>query len=186
MSKPLKWAAVSVGAVVGIAHIGVLGHLMKLSDQPRVPVVPFPQITTDATSFKIKASTDGYEVEYIGDDPKVLTNEVVTDRSNGVFGVGGRSNVVTTRQFTRHSQDIVGSEHSEGKLSAEQLACIEAASGGKSSGALAGSSLIAGAIVPSITAIPYIGWLAAGWATLLGNDIGGRIGSGVASIYKGC
>ena len=187
MSKPLKWAAVSVGAIVGIAHIGVLGHLIRLSHEPRVPVLPFPQINpTDATSFKIKASSDGYEVEYVGDDPKVMTNQVETDKSNGVFGVGGRTNVVRKRQFTRHGQGTVGSEADEGKLTAKELECIEAASGGRSSGALAGSSLVAGAAVPAITTIPYVGWLAAGWATLLGNDIGGKIGAGVTSIYKGC
>ena len=187
MSQPLKWAAIGVGAIVGIAHIGVLGHLIKISDQPRIPVLPFPQINpTDATSFKIKANTEGYEVEYVGDDPKVLTNEVETDKSNGVFGIGGRNNVVKKRQFTRHGQGTVGSGDDLGKLSARDLACMEAEGGGRSTGALVGGSVATGLAAPAVASIPYVGWLAAGWATLLGSDIGGELGAGVASTYKGC
>ena len=170
--------------IVGVAHIGVLGHLIRLSSEPTVPVLPFPEVH-DATSFTITATTDGYEITYIGDDPKVLTNEVKTDKSNGVFGIGGRSNTTSTRQFTRHGQPV-GSVDDEGKLSAEDVACIEAAGGGRSSGALVGSSIASGIAVPAVIGIPYVGWLAAGWATLLGSDIGGDIGAGVASTYSGC
>ena len=184
MPQPIKWIATGLGVIVGVAHIGVLGHLVRLSSEPTVPVLPFPEVH-DATSFTIKATTDGYEITYVGDDPKVLTEEVETDKSNGVFGVGGRTNVTRTSQFTRHGQPVRSGDD-EGKLTAKDVACIEAAGGGRSSGALVGSSIASGIAVPAVIGIPYVGWLAAGWATLLGSDIGGDIGAGVASTYSGC
>ena len=185
MSKPLKWAGISLGVIVGVAHIGVLGHLIRLTSEPSVPVLPYPEVN-NSSSFTIKADEGGYEISYTGDDPKVMTEETKTDKSNGVFGIGGRTNTSSTRQFTRDGQRRPGSVDDEGKLSAEELACIEAAGGGRSTGALVGSSVAAGVAAPALAGIPYVGWLAAGWATLLGNDIGGSVGSGVASIYKGC
>jgi len=32
----------------------------------------------------------------------------------------------------------------------------------------------------------YVGWLAAGWMTLLGQRIGSNIGSEVGSVFNGC
>ncbi len=70
-------------------------------------------------------------------------------------------------------------------MSAEDIACIEAAGGGRSSGALVGGS-VAASLAPAVTGIPYVGWLAAGWMTLLGTDIGGDVGAGVAQMIEGC
>lgn len=182
MSKPLKWVAVSVGAIIGIAHIGVLGHLLK---QPNVPILPLPKVS-DTTSYKIKVTSDGYEIEYIGDDPKVLTEQIENDVSNGVFGIGGRRHVVTSREYTRGSSANQPGGSAEGKLDAKSVECIMAEGGGRSSGALVGGSVASGVLVPAVASIPYVGWLAAGWATLLGTEIGGDLGAGVASTYKGC
>ena len=183
MSQPIKRIATGLGVIVGVAHIGVLGHLVRLSSEPTVPVLPFPEVH-DATSFTIKATTDGYEITYVGDDPKVLTEEVETDKSNGVFGLGGRTNVTRSSQFTRHGQPVRSADD-EGKLTAERIACIEAAGGGRSNGAIVGSSVAATAI-PFVSSIPYVGWLAAGWVTLFGGQVGGDLGAEVATIVKGC
>ena len=70
-------------------------------------------------------------------------------------------------------------------MSAEERACIEAAGGGRSNGALVGGS-VAASFAPAVSTIPYVGWLAAGWMTLLGTDLGGDIGAGVAEMVQGC
>ena len=184
-NKPLKWIAGSVGVLVGVAHIGVLGHLIT-PQEPVVPIIPLPQ-TGENSSYTIRVTPDGgYEVTYIGDDPKVMTEETRTDTSNGLFGIGGRGEVTSTREYTRDGQRTGGMVDPEGKLSAEEIACIEAAGGGRASGAIVGGSVAAGVAVPAVASIPYVGWLAAGWATLLGTNLGGDIGAGAASIIKGC
>jgi hypothetical protein len=51
---------------------------------------------------------------------------------------------------------------------------------------MAGSAIAAGVGVPAVMNIPYIGWLAAGWVSLLGNNIGSSAGSLVNSAISDC
>ena len=62
----------------------------------------------------------------------------------------------------------------EGK-SAKEIECIVADAGARSQGAMAGSAIAAGAAVPAVMSVPYVGWLAAGWATLLGQNVGSAV-----------
>ena len=43
-----------------------------------------------------------------------------------------------------------------------------------------------GVIAPAVMNIPYVGWLAAGWANLLGQRIGEEAGSKVGSVFNDC
>ena len=74
----------------------------------------------------------------------------------------------------------------EGKSSAKTEECIRADAGARSQGALAGTSIAAGALVPAVVNIPYIGWLAAGWVTLLGGRLGSEMGSEIGSTFNDC
>ena len=58
--------------------------------------------------------------------------------------------------------------------------------GARSQGAMAGSAIAAGVAVPALSSIPYIGWLAGGWALLLGQKAGSEIGSEVGSVFNDC
>ena len=73
----------------------------------------------------------------------------------------------------------------EGK-SAKDVECIVADAGARSQGAMAGSAVATGVLVPAVVNIPYIGWLAAGWAALLGNNVGSSAGSLVNSAISDC
>ena len=73
----------------------------------------------------------------------------------------------------------------EGK-SAKDIECIVADAGARSQGAMAGTSIAAGVAVPAVSSIPYIGWLASGWALLLGQNIGSEAGSQVNSMISDC
>ena len=175
----IKWVAGGAGVVIGIAHIGILGHLIN---QNNLPTFVPPQVGP-RSSYSVEATRDGYIVRYRGDDPTVMTEEIQDSRPGGFMGLGGRQNTSRTRQYTESGQR---GATDEGKLSAEQVACIEAAGGGRSSGALVGGSVATGVLVPAVVNIPYVGWLAAGWMTLLGTDVGGSIGAEVATSIKGC
>ena len=61
-----------------------------------------------------------------------------------------------------------------GKLTAKQLECIKAAGSGESTGAMVGAGVV-GSVAPALTAIPYVGWLASGWAVMFGQEKGAEI-----------
>jgi hypothetical protein len=176
----IKKLALGVGILFGAAHIGLLGYVIS---KPVATQIPLPE-TGDYSSYRITAGPDGsYTVEYIGNDPRVMTEEVNSQRG-GFFG-GNR----TTTRNTQYTQDGIknqgGGDTEEGKFSAQQVECIEAAGGGRSSGALVGTSVAASAI-PFVAGIPYVGWLAAGWVTMFGGQVGGDFGAEVATTIKDC
>ena len=73
-----------------------------------------------------------------------------------------------------------------GKTGGASAECIAADAGARSQGAMAGTSIAAGVAVPAVSSIPYIGWLASGWALLLGQNIGSEAGSQVNSMISDC
>ena len=70
--------------------------------------------------------------------------------------------------------------------SAKDIECIVADAGARSQGAMAGTSIAAGLVVPAVSSIPYIGWLAGGWALLLGQRAGSELGSQVGEVFNDC
>ena len=174
-----KWFAGGAGLLIGIAHIGVLGHLMRSNDLPTF--IP-PQVG-ERSSYTVEATREGYVITYRGDDPTVMTEQVHSNRPAGFLGTG-RSNTTRIREYTESGQS--GGAVNEGKLSAEEIACIEAVGGGRSQGAIVGSSVSAGLIAPALSGIPYVGWLAAGWATLFASETAGNFGAEVAQMVEGC
>ena len=186
---PVKNIAIGLGVVFGIAHIGVLGHLLS-AVRPQHPVINFP--SGDYSSYKVEATRDGYRIEYKANDPAILNSErqlKLDQKKGGLFGGGG----IESRREYRHDQytmdgvrNIGGAIDGEGKLGAKSEECIRADAGAQSQGAMAGTAISAGVIVPAVSSIPYVGWLASGWALLLGQKIGSSIGSEVGSVFNDC
>ena len=91
MKPYLKWTAISVGSIVAIAHIGVLGHLIKRQpDRIQVPTINIPR-GTPYSSYKIQAGKDGYTIEYKANDPAILESQrsLSLDKDKkGLFGGG--------------------------------------------------------------------------------------------------
>ena len=81
----------------------------------------------------------------------------------------------------RHLQD-----RESGKISAAQRKCIEAAGGGKSTGKILGGSVGAGVASSGLASVPYVGWVLAGAATMLGMEQGAEIGGQMAMDFAGC
>ena len=187
----LKKVAIGVGGVIAFAHIGILGHLVSREEPTRhqPPVVHLPR--GPYSSYKIQAGKDGYTIEYRADDPKVLESSKSLDLDKdkrGWFGGGSEKRTEFRRdQFTMDGTRNIGGEITqEGKSSAKREECIAADAGARSQGAMAGSSLAAGLAVPVVSSIPYVGWLAGGWALLLGQNIGSEVGSQVGSVFNDC
>ena len=191
MKPYLKWTAISIGSVVAIAHIGVLGHLVRREpDRVQVPTINIPR-GTPYSSYKIEAGKDGYTIEYKANDPAILESQrsLISDKEKrGLFGGGSENRREWRRdQYTSDgTRNIGGAVDEEGKLSAKDAECLVADAGARSQGAMAGSAVAAGVGVPAAMSIPYVGWLAAGWVSLLGNNIGSAAGSTVNSMISDC
>ena len=183
-----KWTALGVGGVVAVAHIGVLGHIITATKVPEAPVINFPR--GDYSSYKVEAGKEGYSIEYKANDPAVLESQksLSLDKDKrGLFGGGNESRREWRRdQYTMDgTRNLGGAVDGEGK-SAKDIECIVADAGARSQGAMAGSSIAAGVGVPAVIGIPYVGWLAAGWVSLLGGKIGSAAGSTVGSVFNDC
>ena len=195
MKTPIKWFAVGIGGVVAIAHIGVLGHLVRQESKSKIATVPTINIPHGPyTSFTIRSGKEGYSIEYKANDPAVLESERSLDldkEKRGMFGGGTEKRTEYRRdQYTMDGTRNMGAggaqDGSEGKMNVQSAECIAADAGARSQGAMAGSAIATGVAVPVVMNIPYIGWLAAGWASLLGNQVGESIGSEVGSVFNDC
>ena len=192
MKPYLKWTAISIGSVVAIAHIGVLGHLVRREpDRIQVPTINIPR-GTPYSSYKIEAGKDGYTIEYKANDPAILESQrslILDKEKKGLFGGGTESRREwRTDQFTAEGVRNMGGAATldgEGK-SAKDVECIVADAGARSQGAMAGTAISTGLLAPAVVNIPYIGWLAAGWVNLIGQNVGSAAGSTVNSMISDC
>ena len=181
--KEVKWSkifALGLGGVLGLSHIGMIGTLMnRESKLPsiNVPVGPY-------TSYKADVSRDGYYIEYKANDPKILRVERDSNTKGGFLGLANNK-VKTVEQYTMdgavHTKPTTvtqGDKRSE--------ACIKAIGGAEGTGRLVGSSIGASA-APTLSNIPFIGWVAAGWVTMFSGNQGAEIGGQMAEdLNKDC
>ena len=189
-----KWIAIGViGSLFALSHIGMIGMLAKRESK-------FPQIPVgDYTSYNVMAGKDGYSISYKANDPTVMSVQKNIKRKGGFLGL--------SNNITKVSEEYVmdGAHHqggptsnlrswqdpstmggdSEKKISARTIECIEAAGGGRSTGKLVGGS-IGAAAGPTLSGIPFVGWVLTGAATMIGMDAGGEIGGSMAESYAGC
>jgi len=189
--KTLKYLGIGLGVIVGVAHIGVLGHLIRREpDRIQVPTINIPQ-GTPYSSYKIEAGKDGYTIEYKANDPAILESNKslsLDKEKKGLFGSGTE----TRREWRRDQYTMEGVRNmggnalgEEGK-SAKDIECIVADAGARSQGAMAGTAISTGLLAPAVMNIPYVGWLAAGWVNLLGQNVGSAAGSQVNSMISDC
>ena len=175
-----KMFALGLGGLIGLTHIGMIGTLMnRESKLPSInlPVGPY-------TSYKADVSHNGYYIEYKANDPKVLRVERDSNTKGGFLGLANNK-VKTVEQYTMdgavHTKPTTvtqGDKRSE--------ACIKAIGGAEGTGRLVGSSIGASA-APTLSNIPFIGWVAAGWVTMFSGNQGAEIGGQMAEdLNKNC
>ena len=192
--KPSGWKIMisTAGALFAVSHLGLLGYLIDRKAEPELPQVPTINIPRGPySSYKIQAGKDGYTIEYRANDPKVLesTKTLDLDRDKKGFFGGGSEQRTEYRhdQYTMEGVRNMGGNVGElGKTGGVSAECIAADAGARSQGAMAGSAIAAGVAVPAVASIPYIGWLAGGWALLLGQNIGSEAGSIVNGAISDC
>ena len=141
------------------------------------------------TSYKVEASKDGYKIEYRANDPKVMHVERDVKTKGGFLGLGNNT-VKVEEEYTMDGIQHLESRRQQqyyGDSSKKSVACIEAIGGGKQTGKLVGGSVGAGVASTGLASIPYVGWVLAGAATMMGMDAGSDIGGQMAEdLNKNC
>ena len=193
-----KWLGISLGAVFGVCHIGMIG-LLATRQSNKVPYINPP--VGDYTSYVISADEEGYKISYTANDPKTMHITKDIKKKGGFLGLAnnttqvveeyvmdGKTNQggpVSNKRSWQDPSTIV--KRGEGEAMSDQtVACIEAVGGGKQTGRLVGTS-VGTAVAPSVSGIPFVGWLAAGWVAMFGGNQGAEIGGNmVEDLNENC
>ena len=184
-----KWLGISLGAVFGVSHIGMIG-LLATRQSNKVPYINPP--VGDYTSYVISASEEGYKISYTANDPKTMHITKDIKKKGGFLGLANNTTKVAEEYFMdgqtnqggpvsnkRSWQDPSTIVESDGKISDKTIACIEAVGSAKGTGRLVGTSVGASA-APALSGIPFIGWVAAGWVAMFGGNQGAELGGNMA------
>jgi len=191
-----KWFALGMGGLFGLSHIVMIGMLATRSKHPSIKLPDAGQYS----SYRVEAGKEGYRVEYRANDPKTMLVTKDVTRKGGFLNLGSNTTKIVEEYVMDGSTNQGGpvSNHrswidpsalgkGEKKISAETLECIKATGGGEQTGRLVGGSV--GASVGSgLASVPFVGWVLAGAATMIGMnegaDIGGDMAKGMADACQ--
>ena len=176
-----KWLAISLGGLVGLSHIGMIGMIARQQKFPivNVPVGPY-------TSYSVEAGKEGYRIQYRANDPKVMRVERDIKKKGGFLGLGNNT-TKTTEEYTMDGSKHLQSGGQSITENARSEACIKAIGSGEGTGRIVGGSLGGAVATTGVASIPYVGWVLAGAATMTGMDQGAEIGGSMAEdLSKEC
>ena len=177
-SRSKKILVGSLGILFGLSHLALIQSTVnRKSSLPLInlPVGPY-------TSYIASVTEKGYTIRYKSHSPKIIGNKKLIDKPAGFLGLG-KAEIQTFEQSVAGGSSGSVSESSE--LTAKQIACIKAEGSGEATGRLAAASITA-PITPTLTEIPYVGWLVAGFFNMFGQKQGAEIGGQMAKDFKDC
>ena len=170
--------------------------LIATRNNNKLPTLNIP--VTPYSSYVASVSEDGYKISYSANDPKVMitTEDVVTP--SGFLGLSKKK----TQRVIEYTMD--GAEHHGGPVSSptawidpsaqgtgqgpsdKTIACIKAIGSAEGTGRLVGTS-VGAAAAPTVSNIPFVGWVVAGWIAMFGGEQGAEIGGNMAQdLNKNC
>ena len=193
-----KYFAITAGAIFGLSHIGMIGMLSKKSQvpTPSIPVGPY-------TSYVIQADKEGYKISYTANDPKTAFITKDIKEKGGFLGLATEKKVITEEYFmdgqinqggpvSNHRSwidqppGLTQQQAEEITAARKSEACIKAIGSAEGTGRLVGTSIGASA-APTLSTIPFVGWVAAGWVAMFGGNQGADIGGNMAEdLNKNC
>ena len=193
-----KWFAGSLGLVIGVTHMGLIG-LLVTRQKDQLPSLDVP--VGDYTSYVVSANKEGYKISYTANDPKTayVTKDIkekagflglATNRTQVAeqYFMDGKTNqgapVSNQRSWIDNPPGLTQGQAAE--ISAQRIACIKAVGSGEGTGRVVGTS-IGAAAAPTLSSIPFVGWVAAGWVAMFGGNQGADIGGNMAEeMSKDC
>ena len=196
-----KWIGISLGTLIGISHIGMISFVATRQTEPPLPSVDLP--VGPYTSYKVSVSDEGYAISYSANDPKTayITKDIKT--KGGFLGLATETTKVAEEYFmdgainqggavSNHRSWLDGKPGLTAGQTAEIVAarqseaCIKAIGSAEGTGRLVGTS-VGAAAAPTLSTIPFVGWVAAGWVAMFGGNQGAEIGGNMAEdMSKDC
>ena len=193
-----KWFALGLGGVFGLSHIGMIGMISRKDNLPIIspPVGPY-------TSYVIQADKEGYKLSYTANDPKTAFITKDIKEKGGFLGLANESTQVTEeyfmdgqinqggavsnqRSWLDQKPGLTQAQAAEINAARKSEACIKAIGSAEGTGRLVGTS-IGAAAAPTLSTIPFVGWVAAGWVAMFGGNQGADIGGNMAEdLNKNC
>ena len=198
----IKWISIGVvGSLFAVSHLGMIGYIASKKDEPKLPTLNIP--VGPYTSYKASVTDDSYVISYSANDPKTMHITTSIKEKAGFLGLANNTKEVVEEYVMDGKTNQGGpvSNHRswlDGKsgLTQEEAAkiteirkseaCIKAIGSAEGTGRIVGTSIGASA-APSLSSIPYIGWVAAGWVAMFGGNQGAEIGGNMAEdLNKNC
>ena len=198
----VKWISVGVvGSIFAVSHLGMIGYIASKKETPKLPSLDIP--VGPYTSYKASVTDDSYVISYSANDPKTAFITKDIKEKGGFLGLATETTQITEEYFMdgqinqggpvsnnrswidqkpgltqAQTEEIVAARKSE--------ACIKAIGSAEGTGRLVGTS-IGAAAAPSLSSIPFVGWVAAGWVAMFGGNQGADIGGNMAEdLNKNC
>jgi len=196
----LKWISVGiVGSLFAVSHIGMIGYIATREKEAPLPSVDLP--VGPYTSYKVSVSEEGYAISYKANDPKTAYITKDIKEKGGFLGLANNTTKIAEEYFMDGQTNQGGAvsntrswldqkpgltNEQAAAISAERIACIKAIGSGEGTGRVVGTS-IGAAAAPSLSTIPFVGWVAAGWVAMFGGNQGAEIGGNMAEdMSKDC
>ena len=197
----IKWISFGVvGSLFAVSHIGMIGYIAT-REKSKIPNINVP--VGPYTTYAISADENGYKLSYKANDPKTAFITKDIKEKAGFLGLANETTQITEEYFMDGQTNQGGpvSNHRswlEGKpgLTQEEAAnitairkseeCIKAIGSAEGTGRLVGTS-IGAAAAPTVSTIPFVGWVVAGWVAMFGGNQGADIGGNMAEdLNKNC
>ena len=196
-----KWFAGGLGLAIGVSHLGMIGIIANRGgNSSKLPSLDIP--VGSFTTYEAEVSEEGYRIRYKANDPKTMFITKDIKKKGGFLGLANNT-VKTVEEYTMDGAvhhggpvstptawidpaalAITGGKSSDmGKVSAKTEECIKAVGGGEQTGRLVGTS-VGAAAAPTVSGIPFVGWLAAGWVAMFGGNQGAEIGGQMAETMS--
>jgi len=195
-----KWIGISLGSLVGISHIAMIG-VLSTRQQSKLPDLKLP--VGDYTTYQAEVTEEGYKIAYKANDPKTMYITKDIKEKGGFLGLAnnttkvveeyvmdGQTNqggaVSNQRSWLDQKPGLTAAQTAEIVAAKKSEACIKAIGGAEGTGRLVGTS-VGAAAAPAVSSIPFVGWVAAGWIAMFGGNQGAEIGGNMAEdMSKEC
>ena len=197
----LKWISFGiVGSLFAVSHIGMIGYIAT-REKSKIPNINVP--VGPYTTYAISADENGYKLSYKANDPKTAYITKDIKEKAGFLGLSNNTTKVAEEYFmdgqtnqggpvSNHRSWLSGTPGLTQQEAADITAvrkseeCIKAIGSAEGTGRLVGTS-IGAAAAPTVSTIPFVGWVVAGWVAMLGGNQGAEIGGNMAEdINKNC
>ena len=198
----IKWISIGVvGSIFAVSHLGMIGYIASRKTESQLPNLDIP--VGDYTSYVVSADKDGYKISYSANDQKkaYITKDIKekagflglannTTQITEEYFMDGKTNqggpVSNKRSWIDQPPGLTAGQAAEIVAARKSEACIKAIGSAEGTGRLVGTS-IGAAAAPSLSSIPFVGWVAAGWVAMFGGNQGADIGGNMAEdMSKDC